>query len=207
MGVTLSSYIGLQVTYITYSDDNLDCFLQMKGLTKNSVEFPYSSVKQFLLIYMDDLLVFTDETQQNASNIHLLAVEFVLYCSKRMGLKFVMNKTIFMAKNFKFLGYEFRDSANSIPGARRNNFKNMRSPRSQAETISRLASISYFEETLPQLRKLAAPLFEMVKSEKFKWGPVENASWEAIKLLISRNSKIAHWIRQNHFSSQLIVAK
>ena len=71
-----------------------------------------------------------------------------------------------------------------LPAARRNNFKNMRSPRSQAETISRLASISYFEETLPQLRKIAAPLFEMVKSEKFKWGPLENASWEAIKVLI-----------------------
>ena len=98
----------------------------MKGLTKNSVEFPYSTVQQFLIIYMDDLLLFTDETQKNALNIHLLTVEFVLYCSKRMGLKFAMNKTILMSKTFKFLGHEFSDSASSIPASRRNNFKTMR---------------------------------------------------------------------------------
>ena len=75
---------------------------------------------------------------------------------------------------FKFLGHEFKNSANSIPAAKRNNFKLMRPPRSQAETNSRLASISYFENTLPQLRKVAAPLFEMIKSDTFKWGVVEN---------------------------------
>ena len=48
MGVSLSSYIGPQVTSITYSDDNLNNFLQMKGLTKNSKEFPYGSVKEFI---------------------------------------------------------------------------------------------------------------------------------------------------------------
>ena len=117
---------------------------------------------------MDDLLVCTNEDQQNASKIHLIAVEFVLYCSKIMGLKFARNKTVLMSKRFKFLGFEFNNSANSIPASRRNNFKNMRNPRSQAETISRLGSISYFEETLPQLRKIVAPLFHMVESDKFQ---------------------------------------
>ena len=152
----------------------------MKGLTKNSADFPYSTVQQFLIIYMDDLLLFTDETQENAEKIHLLTVEFVLFCSKRMGLKFAMNKTIIMSKKFKFLGHEFNNSANSIPAAKRNNFKSMRSPRSQAETISRLASISYFENTLPQIRKVTAPLFEMIKSDTFKWGETENACWSHI---------------------------
>ena len=84
MGVSLSSYIGLQVTTITYSNENLDTFLQMKGLTKNSTDFPYTTVSEFLIIYMDDLLLFTNENQQNAEKIHLLAVEFVLFCSKRI---------------------------------------------------------------------------------------------------------------------------
>ena len=56
----------------------------------------------------------------------------------------------------------------------------MRAPRSQAETISRLASISYFENTLPQLHKMAAP---------FQWTEVENNSWESIKMLISLEFK------------------
>ena len=63
----------------------------MKGLTKNSTDFPYTTVSEFLIIYMDDLLLFTDETQKDALRIHLRAVEFVLYCSKRMGLKFEQN--------------------------------------------------------------------------------------------------------------------
>ena len=81
-----------------------------------------------------------------------------------------------------FLGFKFRDSANSIPTARKNSFLNMRSPHSQAETISRLGSITYFEETLPQLRKIAALLFEMVKSDQFKWGPVENSSVDSSQI-------------------------
>ena len=102
-----------------------------------------------------------------------------------MGLKFARNKTVLMSKRFKFLGFEFNNSSNSILAARRNNFKNMRNPRSQAERISRLGAISYFEETLPQLRKIAAPLFHVVKGGKFQWGRLENSAWEAIKTLIS----------------------
>ena len=110
----------------------------------------------------------------------MLIVEFVLFCSVRMGLKFARNKTVIMSNEFKFLGHTFKNSANSIPESKRNNIKKMRAPRSQAETISRLASISYFENTLPKLRKVAAPLFDMIK-----WTEVENNSWESIKMLIS----------------------
>ena len=138
-----------------------------------------------MIIYMDDLIAFSDSEQENAGKIHLSIVEFVLFCSARMGLKFAKNKTIIMSNEFKFLGHNFKNSANSIPESKRNNFKKMRAPRSQAETISRLASISYFENTLPQLRKVAAPLFDMIKSEQFKWTDVENNSWESIKMLIS----------------------
>ena len=157
----------------------------MKGLRKDSPDFPYSTIAQFMIIYMDDLIIFSDREKENAENIYLLIVEFVLFCSARMGLKFAKNKTIIMSNEFKFLGHTFKNSANSIPQGKKNNFKNMRAPRSQAETISRIASISYFENTLPQLRKVAAPLFDMIKSEQFKWGDVENNSWESIKMLIS----------------------
>ena len=115
----------------------------------------------------------------------MLLVEFILFCSVRMGLKFAKNKTIIMSNKFQFLGHTFKDSAISIPENKRNNFQKMRPPRSQAECISRLASISYFENTLPQLRKVAIPLFDMVKSDNFKWTEVENNAWEAMKMLIS----------------------
>ena len=90
-----------------------------------------------------------------------------------------------MSNQFQFLGHAFTNSANSIPEHKQNNFIKMRPPRSQAECISRLASISYFENTLPQLRKVAIPLFDMVKSDNFKWTEVEHNSWEAVKMLIS----------------------
>ena len=102
MGVSISSWIGQQVTSITYSDINLTNFLKMKGLTKNTKAFPYSTVKEFVFIYMDDLLVCTNEDQENASKIHLIAVEFVLYCSKIMGLTFAWNKTVSMSNLFEF---------------------------------------------------------------------------------------------------------
>ena len=155
MGVSLSGFVGLQVTNITFSNENLGTFLQMKGMNKNSPDFPYSTIDQFMIIYADDLIIFSDKELENAEKIHMLIVEFVLFCSVRMGLKFARNKTVIMSNEFKFLGHTFKNSANSIPESKKNNFKKMRAPRSRAETISRLASISYFENTLPQLRKVA----------------------------------------------------
>ena len=164
MGCSLSSFVGSQVTNITYSNEHLTTFLQIKQLEKNTPTFPYSTIDQFLIIYADDLVIFSDRDQENAEDIHILLVEFILFCSIRMGLKFARNKTIVMSNEFQFLGHTFKDSANSIPESKRNNFKKMRPPRSQAECISCLASISYFENTLPQLRKVAAPIFDMVRS-------------------------------------------
>ena len=87
MGVSISSWVGQQVTSITYSDINLTIFLKLKGLTTNTKAFSYSTVKEFIIIYMDDLLVTTDEDLEDASKIHLLTIEFILYCTKIMGLK------------------------------------------------------------------------------------------------------------------------
>ena len=77
--------------------------------------------KQPKIIYADDLVIFSDRDQENAEDIHMLLVEFILFCSVRMGLKFAKNKTIIMSNEFQFLGHTFKNSANSIPESKRNN--------------------------------------------------------------------------------------
>ena len=133
MGCSLSSFVGCQVTNITYSNEHLSTFLEFKQLEKNTPAFPYSNIDQFLIVYADDLLIYSDRDQDNAEEIHKLLVEFILFCSVRMGLKFARNKTVVMSHQFQFLGHSFTNSANSIPEHKKNNFIKMRPPRSQAE--------------------------------------------------------------------------
>ena len=64
MGCSLSSFVGSQVTNITYSNENLETFLQMKQLEKNTPDFPYSTIDQFMIIYADDLIIFPTEIKK-----------------------------------------------------------------------------------------------------------------------------------------------
>ena len=60
MGCSLSSFVGCQVTNITFSNEHLSTFLQLKQLERNSTAFPYSNIDEFLIVYADDLIVFSD---------------------------------------------------------------------------------------------------------------------------------------------------
>ena len=89
-------------------------------------------VQEFMLCYMDDLVMVSSAEIENATKIHATLIEFILFCTKRYGLKLARNKTNLMVKKFKFLGFEFKNSANSISTKRKNSFLTMRAPRSQA---------------------------------------------------------------------------
>ena len=95
------------------------------------------------------------------------------------------SKVQLFTTSFKCLGHHFMTEKNctSIPPEKAQAFQQLRNPLSTAETISRLGSIAYFSSYVPLLRKITAPLQEMVKSGVFRWDRIHQESWESMKLL------------------------
>ena len=57
MGQKNACYIGQRAALETYSNENVAALLQEKGITLNSTQFPFEKVKDFLLVYLDDLVI------------------------------------------------------------------------------------------------------------------------------------------------------
>ena len=70
-----------------------------------------------------------------------------------------------------------------IPPAKVEHFKNFRSPRSTAETLSRLSILSYYRKYIPLFKVIVQPLHEMAMSGSFRWDQKHQLAWKATLLL------------------------
>ena len=113
MGQKNACYIGQRAALLTYYDDNLVAFLKEKGIDKNSSLFPFETVSDFLLVYLDDLVIWSSKKIPNSMKVHLLLVEFLLWCTIKLGFKLSKSKVHLMPIQFKFLGHKFNTLSNS----------------------------------------------------------------------------------------------
>jgi hypothetical protein len=138
-----------------------------------------------IIVYLDDLCVTTPTSIENAGKIHLNALEFVLYAT--LAYRFNIGRGMFKpwCRTFKFLGHWFDIArcTNSIPPERLRAFQNFRAPASCAESLSRLGVLSYYRKYIPLLQVLAVPIQQMAMTGNFRWDPVHQMAWKAIKLL------------------------
>ena len=187
MGLKTACYIGQQAMLLAFSDINLKEFLSLKNIKLKSAEFPFSSISEAILIYLDDVALFTPKSVSNPKTLHLLLIEFIFYATSKLGFKLSMSKLSLMNPVFKFLGHQFDSNKNEtcIPEGKINAYAQMRSPRSCAETISRISSLGYFSTYLPLLRTISLPLQQMSQSGVFQWNEIHELSWQCLKLLAS----------------------
>ena len=57
MGQRNACFIGQRAALVTYSNENLAAFCQEKGITLNTPEFQLEKVGDFLIVYLDDLVI------------------------------------------------------------------------------------------------------------------------------------------------------
>ena len=187
MGLKSSTFIAMSAARNTYSQENFLTFLRMKGISPGSKECPIQNVDECILLYIDDIAVFTPQNVKDASKLHLLILEFVFFATGMLGFKMKKSKINLMCDTFKFLGHQFNtgDVSTQIPVDKAEAFSKLRAPLSCAEAISRLGALAYFSSYIPLLRTIAAPIQTMAQSGEFFWGPQESLAWETLKLLCS----------------------
>ena len=191
MGLKSSTFIAMSAARNTYSQKNFLKFLKMKGILPGSEQCPILDIEECILLYIDDIAVFTPQNIKNATQLHLLILEFVFFATGMLGFKMKKSKINVMCTVFKFLGHQFNtgDVSTQIPEDKAEAFSKLRAPLSCAEAISRLGALAYFSSYIPLLRTIAAPIQTMAHSGEFFWGREQSLAWETLKLLCALKFK------------------
>ena len=87
MGFVNSSFIGQRASEMAYGDDSMHMFLKHKNWTINSHEWPFKSTTEFLVLYLDDLAVYSSRSLPNAVTVHLHVNEFCLWATQYWGFR------------------------------------------------------------------------------------------------------------------------
>jgi hypothetical protein len=72
MGARNACYTGQRAALFTYSQENLLTFLKEKNLKLESEIFPYSDRSQFILVYIDDISIYSSKNCKYPEITHLL---------------------------------------------------------------------------------------------------------------------------------------
>ena len=107
MGYKNSCFIGQTATEITYSQETVLKFLKMKAWELKSAEWPFAHISDVVIVYCDDIAIFSPNNIQNAEQIHKNVIEFVLWATVLYEFKISKSKFEPFVTKFKFLGHYF----------------------------------------------------------------------------------------------------
>ena len=186
MGLKSAPYIASRSMQLVLNQKNFELWihsLEDKDLKEELIKHKLSSL---IFVYIDDLLLASPKVL--GIKFHLCLLDFVIHMMSTNGFKINRKKCNILCPNVTFLGIELNTLGyNSIPVERRNLLANVRTPRSLAELFCRVCQFSYSSNYIPQFNKIIAPLRKLIKSNTFVWTPVEEQSFQAIKLAVALN--------------------
>ena len=169
----------------TFRDSVLARFIVHKQLTSKT--FPYDSFVKFLKGFVDDLAIYSTRKGENARAIHMLCIEAVFFAVREGGWLVKLEVSTFMNDEFVFLGlfWNLKESASTVQNDRVKAILQHRVPRSMPELASRLATISYFSSFIPLLKRIAMPLYYVVRTGIFKWTQVHLEAYNNLLYLMA----------------------
>ena len=133
--------------------------------------FSYVHWDQFLRVYIDDLIFGVPKDHEDTSTLMPIITILVLHALQEVGFIVSGSKVSLEHSEFKFLGVTINTDTNYslITDDRVQAIVTWRQPRNVAETNFRLATLNYYSNYLVELKLLAIPLAQMVKSDVFTW--------------------------------------
>ena len=152
----------------TFRDSTLAEFIIFRHLTPE--QFPFTSFRQFLQGFVDDLSIFSAKDLPNAVELHCLTIEAVFYALQKAGWLVKLEVSTFLNPKFVFLGLQWNldEQSSVVQNDRVASILSHRTPRSLPELASRLATLQYYQHFLPLVKRLAIPLYKIIKDGKFE---------------------------------------
>ena len=121
----------------------------------------YDCIDVFLVVYMDDLLVFSKTEEEHFRNL-----ETVLERLKRNELYVSPKKCEFFQTEIDFLGFLVGRDGIRVNPEKVDVLKTWPKPKSLTELRSFLGLLQFFRRFIPKFSGIAAPLTDLTKKEK-----------------------------------------
>ena len=122
-----------------------------------------------------------------SEDMHCLCLEAVFYALHTAGWVVKLEVSTFLNPHFVFLGlkWNLNERSSLVQNDRVAAIINHRSPRSLPELASRLATLNYYQNFIPLMKRLAIPLYKIIKEGKFVWGKVQAEAYGNLLYLMS----------------------
>ena len=120
---------------------------------------------------MNDLIIFSSKDLPNPEELHCLCIEAVFFALETAGWLVKLEVSTFLNPHFVFLGlfWNLDEQSLIVQNDRVSAILSHHVLRSLPELASRLATLQYFQHFLPLMKRLAIPLYKLIKGGKFVW--------------------------------------
>lgn len=120
-----------------------------------------------VIIYIDDVCIFTDTTEEDIE-----VLNNVLKALHDLGLRVVYSKCMFVEKQIPFLGFLISQEGVTIDPQRIAAIKNYTAPKTKSEVRSFLGLTSHYRKYIKDFAKIARPLTLLTKKDAIvQWTP------------------------------------
>ena len=134
-----------------------------------------------VVVYIDDILL-TGSSQEE----HLKALEKVLDCLEKAGLRIRKDKCKFMAPSVIYLGHKIDAGGLHPLPDKIKAIVDAPSPRNVHELKSYLGLLSYYSKFMPNLATVLAPLYQLLRKDfRWRWTQTEKEAFKASKELLT----------------------
>lgn len=142
---------------------------------------------QFVVNYMDDLLIFSKGLDQHMEHIETVLKTFALE-----NIKLKLSKCQFIKSQVDYLGHTL--SFNSVKPLRSNveAIMAIQAPTNVKEVQSFVGHIQYYREFVSNCSALLSPITELLKKDKvFEWGPDQEHAFQTVRKLLAEPPVLA----------------
>lgn len=145
-------------------------------------------VNDFVIPYVDDLLIFSDDCESHLSHLRIIFEKF-----RRAGVTIKLKKSLFARREVHFLGHIISSSGVRMEPERVASIVKFKSPRNLKQVRSFLGLINYDRRFMESFSALTLPLVRLLKKGiTYKWGVEEEQAFNEIKLAFTKVMELKH---------------
>lgn len=151
-------------------------------------EIFYDCLDKFVVIYLDDILIFSNNEEQHEEHVKL-----VLQRLQDHGLYAKLEKCEFHQTSISYLGYVISPDGISMDKSKVSAINDWSAPKSQKDIQVFLGFCNFYRRFIPNFSKLAQPLTSLLKKNApFSWTSTTRQSFDSIKQSFASEQILAH---------------
>uniref|UniRef100_A0A0N5B6S6 RNA-directed DNA polymerase n=1 Tax=Strongyloides papillosus TaxID=174720 RepID=A0A0N5B6S6_STREA len=127
------------------------------AIFQRTMEETFYKLRKNCLIYCDDILLFSNGTIQD----HEQLINQFMKIANEKELKVSLEKSVFFAREAKFLGYHITSSGTRPDSTNVDNILKRELPKRKKQLISFLQALNYFRHVIPNFSRTASCLYEL----------------------------------------------